>query len=350
MEKNKNIVVAKDMEYFLNPDYINIKCNKIYVKVGEYVYKNQVIGDNLISSVSGIVENIINNTVIIKNDYREYSKGSKIYCENVSIERILKVCVNTKVLFDKFKSRYDFTNLVVNCINDSLYVYNKVYLLKEEMMNVLRLMNELKILYKIDNSMIVIRSNDCNMIDSFFSQLGSFPETDVCLVKDEYLLENKDILLNKLKLENKDTLYLTIEELVMLNDLLTGNVRSTKVITISGDGIKRGLVIRLKKYTLLSEVIDKYFVLDKDVDIIVNGLMTGLRVTNINEVIIDDNIFSINIMKQKRIVSSKCIKCGKCIKVCPFNVNILNGKNIEKCIDCGLCSYVCPCYINLRRR
>lgn len=350
MQKNKDIVVLKDMEYFLNPDYINIKCNEVYVKIGEYVYKNQVVGDNLISSVSGVVKDIINNKVIIENDYREYSKGSKIYTDKVSIERILKVTANNKNLFDKFKSRYEFSNIVINCINDSMYVYNKIYLLKEEMVDILKLMNELRLSYKSDNSMIVIRSNDCNMLDSFFNKLEGFPETNVCLVKDEYLLENKNILLNKLKLDSINTLYLDIEELIMLNDLLTGNVRSTKVITISGDGINKSLVIRLKKYTLLKEVLDKYFILDKDVDIIVNGLLTGRKISDINNFVIDDSVKSINIMKRVDVVKNKCIKCGKCIRVCPFNVNILSGKNINKCIDCGLCSYVCPCHINLRRK
>lgn len=349
MEKNKNIVVNKDMEYFLNPDYINIKCNEVYVNKDDYVYKNQVIGDNLVSSVSGYVKDIVKGVVIIKNDYREYSKGSKIYKDKVSIERILKVCVNKRGLFNKFRSKSKFNNLVVNSLNDSLYVYNKVYLLKENMSDVLKLMNELRLIYKIDNSVLVIKNNECNTLDSCFNQLGSFPETNVCLVKDEYLLENKDILLNKLKI-NGDTLYLDIEELLELNDLLTGNVRSTKVITISGDGINKSLVMRVKKYSLLKEILDKYFVMDENVDVIVNGLMTGYKISNIDSVIIDDNVESINIMKHVEYLTSKCIKCGKCISICPFGVNILSGKNISKCINCGLCSYVCPSHINLRRK
>lgn len=349
MEKNKNIVVNKDMEYFLNPDYINIKCNEVYVNKDDYVYKNQVIGDNLVSSVSGYVIDIVKGVVIIKNDYREYSKGSKIYKDKVSIERILKVCVNKRGLFNKFRSKSKFNNLVVNSLNDSLYVYNKVYLLKENMSDVLKLMNELRLIYKIDNSVLVIKNNECNTLDSCFNQLGSFPETNVCLVKDEYLLENKDILLNKLKI-NGDTLYLDIEELLELNDLLTGNVRSTKVITMSGDGINKSLVMRVKKYSLLKEILDKYFVMDENVDVIVNGLMTGYKISNIDSVIIDDNVESINIMKHVEYLTSKCIKCGKCISICPFGVNILSGENISKCINCGLCSYVCPSHINLRRK
>ena len=61
-------------------------------------------------------------------------------------------------------------------------------------------------------------------------------------------------------------MYLDVEELLELNDLLTGNVKSTKVITISGDGIDKSLVMRVKKYSLLKEILLKYFVLDKDTE------------------------------------------------------------------------------------
>ncbi len=44
-----------------------------------------------------------------------------------------------------------------------------------------------------------------------------------------------------------------------------------------------------------------------------------------------------------------CIKCGKCVKVCPSKIFIQNGKNeeietafVETCIACGHCVAVCP--------
>ena len=55
-----------------------------------------------------------------------------------------------------------------------------------------------------------------------------------------------------------------------------------------------------------------------------------------------------------------CMRCGKCINVCPVGIepvlikDNLNNKdklkklNPKKCISCGLCSYICPSKINLR--
>ena len=42
----------------------------------------------------------------------------------------------------------------------------------------------------------------------------------------------------------------------------------------------------------------------------------------------------------------KCIGCGKCVEVCPFNLRILEeGKSSvdpKRCVGCGRCLKVCP--------
>ena len=53
---------------------------------------------------------------------------------------------------------------------------------------------------------------------------------------------------------------------------------------------------------------------------------------------------------------SQCIKCGKCVEVCPVhlmplyisryqalgNLKMCDKYNAQSCIVCGSCSYVCP--------
>ncbi len=47
-----------------------------------------------------------------------------------------------------------------------------------------------------------------------------------------------------------------------------------------------------------------------------------------------------------KVDTEKCIKCGKCLKVCPMNVDMLNNsrrrKNGTECILCMTCIKICP--------
>ena len=55
-----------------------------------------------------------------------------------------------------------------------------------------------------------------------------------------------------------------------------------------------------------------------------------------------------------------CLRCGKCVNVCPAkiepvlikdylnNEDVLKNLNVDKCISCGLCSYICPSKIDVR--
>ena len=109
--------------------------------------------------------------------------------------------------------------------------------------------------------------------------------------------------------------------------------------------------MRVKINTSLKDVLDKFInIIDEEYDILINGLMNGFIIKNIDDFIITKDITSINIMKKKDIIKNECIKCGKCISICPEGVNPLSLRNKDKCIDCGLCSYICPCNINLRER
>ena len=55
-------------------------------------------------------------------------------------------------------------------------------------------------------------------------------------------------------------------------------------------------------------------------------------------------------------IRSVCIRCGRCVDVCPMNIvptkvamasrfkdlNLARKYNIMACFECGSCAYVCP--------
>ena len=356
LNKDKSIIPNKNITYFLNPDYIYVPCKKIKVKEKDYVYKNQVIADNKHSQVSGVVLGIrkcqvldkLVNTVVIQNDYREYSEEDRTKLK-VTIPNILKLLANDKELFSKFKSNKTFDNIVIYAYNDSPYVYNEAFLLKENIADILEFYNKLLNLYASRNNMLLLKNNEQFIIEDCLNIIGIYPEINLSLVKDIYLLENPYILNKYLKLKG-NTLYLKVSELYYLANLFKGKISTTKLITISGDALSNNKVLRVKINTSLKDILDKYIDITNPSDYIINGLMNGIKLDNIDNFIVTNEVESINIMKKKDIKVNKCIKCGKCIKVCPFNVNPLTLDNKKNCTFCGLCTYICPCYINLVER
>lgn len=356
LKKIEGIKFEPKITYYLNPDYIYIPYKKLDLKQNEIVYKKMVIDDKL-SSVSGKVIGIkrcnINNKlskmVVIENDYRELEVGDKEKTR-ITVKNLLNALKNNKELFDKFKSSKDYDNIVIKAFDFEPYTYNQIYLLKENISELLEFYHKLLTLYKCSKNYLVVHNNDTIFIDECLNVLGTYPEIKLSLVNDDYMYQDDFYLFKTLNIKG-NTLCLTASELLYIYSLFNGGVKSTKLITISGDAIKISKVLRVKKYCDLKNIIEKYIdIIDDNYEIVINGLMKGEKIKKIDELIITDEVESIHFMKKKEVITSECINCGKCLKVCPYKVNPVTLKNKELCTHCGLCTYVCPCFINLKER
>lgn len=325
--KNNFSKPNNNITYYLNPDYIFIPTDKINVNQNDYIYKLGSVGVNH-STVSGRVigvkqVNILGKrkkTIVIENDYREYTKHEEIK-KSVTIPNILKLLEKDSVLFKKFKSHKTFDNIIVKAYSDNVFLYNEVFLLKENLIDVLDFINKLSLLYKTSNNMLVIKNNDAFIINECLNVIGSYPTISLSLT-------NNDVS------QTSNTLELSISEVIKISNLFKGRIQTTKLITITGDNVDTK-VIRVKINTLLSDVIGKFIkIYDKDYDIIINSLLNGVKVNSLEDIVITEDVDSIFIMKKIDEETHECIKCGKCLSVC---------KNSDKCNSCGMCSYVCPC-------
>lgn len=132
-----------------------------------------------------------------------------------------------------------------------------------------------------------------------------------------------------------------------------------KRITIDGDIVSNPTNLMVPIGTSIQNIID---ICDIDVEksskILFGGPMMGMPSMSINEPIIKNNnaliFLSDDLAKEQK--TTECIRCGKCIEVCPINlmpanleraydaqdIETLKELHVDLCINCGCCSYVCP--------
>ncbi|MBU3189826.1 electron transport complex subunit RsxC [Clostridium bowmanii] len=143
------------------------------------------------------------------------------------------------------------------------------------------------------------------------------------------------------------------------NAVVNGNPLTERVLTVTGEAIKQPLNLRVKFGTSISEIIDAAGGFKEDpIKVLSGGPMMGMALSSLDVPVIKGTSGILCLTKQQAKLEeeSSCIRCGKCMSVCPMFLNptklnslVLRGNydEFEKihgmdCIECACCSYVCP--------
>ncbi len=155
--------------------------------------------------------------------------------------------------------------------------------------------------------------------------------------------------------QNVSTIY------AIYNAVVLGKPLIERVVTISGEKefLKNYGNFLIKIGTPLEFIVEKCFN-DNLETLKLSGFMMGIEIKSFNTATIK-TINSILALK-KRLgyeISNSCIKCGRCIDVCPIeleplefvfsyqNKSFLNLERlgVKKCIECRCCEYICSAKI-----
>ena len=363
INKDRDYTINKKSEYFLDPEYIYIPLinNDLIVKGNQVILIDDAIFLNNFyykSSVSGTIKGIKtinkNKYIVIENNYKEKSKTNKKINSNYSHDKIIEKLNDYSLNKLAKKLNKKCNNIIINTLNDEPYISNNIYMFKENLNDILELIDFFSNYYNSKNTIIVIKAYEKEGIEKCLNTIRKYPNIKINLVNDLYLLEQDYFINDYLGYSNDDTLNLNIKDLLTIINIYKYNqINSLKTIIILGDAIKKGCIINAKKYVKVSDIVNKYIkIIDDDYVCIVNGLMTGY-ISNLEDLILTDDIDSIFIMKKNTIKEKECINCGLCYNVCPLKINPVKSLKSKRknpnCLNCGLCTYICPSFINLRK-
>lgn len=133
-----------------------------------------------------------------------------------------------------------------------------------------------------------------------------------------------------------------------------------RVVTVTGEGIKRPSNLMVRIGTLVSELIEDCGGFVNGVGkVIAGGPMMGFALGTL-EVPVTKGTSGILVIPEKGVIHAEefkpCIRCGRCIDICPMGLmpsmlSVLSEKghyeemkdyNLFDCFECGSCAYICP--------
>ncbi|MBC3797666.1 electron transport complex subunit RsxC [Acetobacterium tundrae] len=141
--------------------------------------------------------------------------------------------------------------------------------------------------------------------------------------------------------------------------MTTGMPLYKRLLTCTGDAIKNPQTLAIRIGVSFQSVIDQCggFISEPQ-KVISGGPMMGVSQFETEVPVIKGTSGILCLTKEFANVSipSNCIRCGKCLSVCPIHLEPLNlaeysqknkwkqceENHIMDCIECGSCSYICP--------
>lgn len=399
---NSNNKINYNIEMYTKPENIYVPLEnkngityKHLVKEGDYIYKGQVVAVNekinfpVHSSVSGYAtfgtNKIIGNgkkikCVVVKNDFKEKYEKSKLVKKDISsytkedfIEALRENGITglggsdfpTFIKYNTGNIKYLLVNAVecepfISC--DKAVIHNYADCILEAVDDIMEIM-------KIPKAYIVMKETNTDSIKMISKYIKTYPNITIKLVEDAYPNGwERLVVRNTLGIEydkypsEKGIIVSNVSTIYAIYEMLTYNRPLTeRVVTITGPGIKKKTNVKVKIGALASEVISN---LDGYKDIknplfIAGGPMMGSSLPT-DEVIITKDIGCLLVIEDHFEKNLPCIKCGKCMEVCPAGIypvlimenrdNIKKLKELKpnKCVECGLCSFTCPSKIEVR--
>ena len=357
INKELNIKPVNNYKTYLNPEYLYIPIydiNYFKFKKNDIIYKGSIIYDDskriIYSPVSGTISNILLNKnkgyAIIHNDLKETSltNGRSRRIKDIKKEVFLSYIKNNK-LINILKNNINY--LYINCIDVEPYFYNRYTYLKEDIKEILEVLDNIANILNIKKIILVVKEDYQDILNKYEFNIIETKTIEYKKINGIYPIGNDDLLKKYLIHNNNDNLINLDDVMEIIYDVKKNRPILEQYITINGNNTNNPIVLKIKKYTLIEDVL-KYSnnYLNNQVYLINNSLYS--KNIDIKNKVIDDVVKGIIINKNNDINELPCNNCGLCYNVCPYKINPLIKSN--KCIKCGLCNYVCPNKINVVER
>ena len=388
------VIELKKPEYV----YIPLICGNdtditVIPKIGDYVYKGSVIGNNkgnfkmfIHSSVSGKVTSIENKThptgkkvkcIVIENDFKEKLELIKPVKEEINDytkEEFIDLIKNAGIVgmggagfptYVKYDTDIKIKTLIVNAAECEAYISADYILAKTKIREILEGIDAIMEINDIDKCIIGIQKSNKKLIKLINNYIGTYLNISIKELPNVYPIGYERALVfvttgiqyDKLPIEknivvnNISTIYAIYKTLKTELPVLD------RIITVSGH-VEKPTNVLVKIGTPIKAILEEIPLKEDNLIIVTDGPMMGHNPDD--DCMVTKEMNALLALRPLKREETSCIRCGKCIQHCPVRIcpvlikdavhNVEKMKSLapERCISCGICSYICPARIDLR--
>lgn len=377
--------------------HIGASCDPV-VKVGDVIKKGQKIGESrgfvgapIHSSVSGIVKSITMSphptlgqgmAIIVENDgldqLDDSIRGNDLDSlppkEIVDIIRESGIVGMGGAAFPTHvklspPSDKEIDTIILNGAECEPYLTTDHRLMVEHADHIIYGLRAIMKVLGVKNAYIGIEDNKPDAIEAIKKVARRYKNIHVKVLKTKYPQGAEKQLIEAIIGRQVPSAGLPMDVGVVVNNVATAAAISNaikdgmplieRVITVTGKGVSEPKNLLVPIGTPFSYIIDKCGgtrgTLKK---VISGGPMMGLAQYTLDVPVVKGTS-GILLLTSEEVQTSKeqnCIRCAKCVEVCPINLMPLmlsaysknqdyescERLNVLDCIECGSCSYICP--------
>ena len=376
--------------------HIGAPCQPL-VQVGDRVLRGQKIGDGeglcvpVHASVSGTVVAIEPRphtrggnvmAIVIDNDFQDTTVPTTTNdapLEQLDSDEILHRIREAGIVgmggaafpgnVKALSAMGSIDTLIANACECEPYITADDSLLRTNPEQVLEGMMILRQVLKPQRMVLAVEDNKAEAIAKVKSLNKDFPDIEVAVLPTRYpqgaekqliqSLTGREVPPGKLPVSVNCAVFNVSTFAAIYRAVRLGVPLTQRIVTISGEAIAQPQNFIVRIGTPFHDLIEVAGGLhDKTERVISGGPMMGVAQSDLSVPVIKATNSILCLLKDKNGAAENpvCLRCGKCVSVCPMRLQPLymyrftNGERVEElqrlnvldCIECGSCAFTCP--------